>query len=88
MALTKTLTKTYKGFSGSLVLPNAYFKIYEISGSKEKINFSVAISAQKDGEQLETGFYSFTPALEGSNFIAQAYEHLKTLPEFAGATDC
>ena len=22
------------------------------------------------------------------NFIAQAYVHLKTLPEFAGATDC
>lgn len=88
MALIKTLTKTHKGFSGSLVLPNAYCKIYEISGSKEKINFSVAISAQKDGEQLETGFYSFTPNLDGQNFIAQAYGHLKTLPEFAGATDC
>lgn len=88
MALTKTLTKTLNGFSGSLVLPNAYCKIYEISGSKEKINFSVGTSAQKDSEPLETGFYSFTPALDGHNFIAQAYAHLKTLPEFAGATDC
>jgi hypothetical protein len=32
--------------------------------------------------------YSFAPDLNGKNFIAQAYEHLKTLPEFAGATDC
>jgi len=26
--------------------------------------------------------------IAGKNPIAQAYEHLKTLPEFAGATDC
>jgi hypothetical protein len=30
----------------------------------------------------------FFPSLEGNNFIAQAYEHLKTLPEFEGAEDC
>jgi hypothetical protein len=88
MALQKTWKKTHKGFLGELVLPNAYCKIYEISGSKEKINFSVGISTQKDGDQLETGFYSFTPILDGQNFIAQAYDYLKTLPEFVGATDC
>lgn len=27
-------------------------------------------------------------ALEGENPFKQAYEHLKTLPEFAGAIDC
>ena len=42
----------------------------------------------QNSEQLETGFYSFTPNLDGQNFIAQAYNHLKTLPEFSGATDC
>jgi hypothetical protein len=26
--------------------------------------------------------------IDGDNPIAQAYLHLKTLPEFAGATDC
>ena len=26
--------------------------------------------------------------LDGANPIAQAYAHLKSLPEFAGATDC
>jgi hypothetical protein len=30
----------------------------------------------------------FTHNLAGKNFIAQAYDHMKTLPEFAGATDC
>jgi hypothetical protein len=88
MALAKTLIKTQNGFSGELILQNAYCKIYEISGSKENINFSVGISAQKDSEKLDAAFYSFVPKLDGQNFIAQAYIHLKTLPEYAGATDC
>jgi hypothetical protein len=33
-------------------------------------------------------YYKFAPNLDGANFIKQAYEHLKTLPEFSGATDC
>jgi hypothetical protein len=31
---------------------------------------------------------AFKINLNGKNFIAQAYDHLKTLPEFAGAIDC
>jgi hypothetical protein len=88
MAITKTWTKTQKGFSGELILQNAYCKIYEISGSKEKINFSLGISEQSESERLDVRFYNFVPRLDGQNFIAQAYIHLKTLPEFAGATDC
>ncbi len=30
----------------------------------------------------------FAPELDRENFIKQAYEHLKTLPEFEGAEDC
>lgn len=33
------------------------------------------------------GQYDFVPNLDGPNIIKQAYEHLKTLPEFAGAAD-
>jgi hypothetical protein len=34
--------------------------------------------------------YKFTASVSdgAENFIKQAYAHLKTLPEFAGATDC
>jgi hypothetical protein len=32
--------------------------------------------------------FVFAPNLDGPNFIKQAYEHLKTLPEFDGAVDC
>jgi hypothetical protein len=43
---------------------------------------------EKEGELIERKVYEFTPNLEGANFIAQAYDHLKTLPEFSGAIDC
>jgi hypothetical protein len=32
--------------------------------------------------------YEFDCDQDTSNSIAQAYEHLKTMPEFTGATDC
>ena len=48
---------------------------------KNKVN-------DKDGELVDTRSMSFVPVLDGDNFIRQAYFHLKTLPEFAGATDC
>ena len=35
-----------------------------------------------------TKFYDFDTNLTGDNAIKQAYMYLKTLPEFAGATDC
>ena len=34
-----------------------------------------------------TRSHVFSPDLEGGNFIEQAYLHLKSLPEFAGADD-
>jgi hypothetical protein len=43
---------------------------------------------EKDGQVLEQNGYSFEYKLEGSNPIAQAYNHLKSLTEFSGATDC
>jgi hypothetical protein len=50
----------------------------------------VSINKAVDDKQIKIASeqYSFVPEMKNSNFIAQAYEHLKTLPEFAGATDC
>jgi hypothetical protein len=52
------------------------------------LTVGVGIFAEKDGQMLEPKTYRFAPSLDGKNFITQAYEHLKTLPEFAGATNC
>jgi hypothetical protein len=51
------------------------------------INFDVSI-VNEAGQQASQSF-EFTPSVEvaAENFIKQAYEHLKTLPEFADAVD-
>lgn len=88
MALSKKITKSIKGFVGELVCNNAYCRVNRVDGGKEKAQISVEIFNEKNGTVIETLFYDFTPSMEGLNFIAQAYQHLKTLPEFADAKDC
>jgi hypothetical protein len=67
------------------VLPDAYIKVLEIDGTKHEMSAAVLIAA---GEKQVHKTYEFTPHMNGDNFIKQAYEHLKTLPEFFGAEDC
>lgn len=86
MALSKTLTKTVRGFDGEVVANDVYFKVSNISGDKYTISFLVTgVSA---GVQIYSADYVFEPDLDGDNFIKQAYEYLKTLPEFVDAIDC
>jgi hypothetical protein len=49
---------------------------------------NIEIYANVNGEQIQRVVSTFIPSLDESNFIRQAYQHLKTLPEFAGAVDC
>ena len=87
MALNKSMTLK-SNFGQDVVFNRTYIKIDKISGSKSAISAEVNVYDQKDGTVLQTGTRSFVPSLDGDNFIKQAYNHLKTLPEFAGATDC
>lgn len=68
-------------------LANCYIKVDGIDASKEIATASVSISVS--GETKIFRKYTFAPSVsDGSaNFIKQAYEHLKALPEFAGAAD-
>ena len=73
------------------IMPEAYIKIESLTGTKEMMSFDVSFTSQNNGAIRNKNFsYSFVPAVsEGSeNFIKQAYEYLKTLPDFAGATNC
>ena len=87
MALRKDIiTKTQSGFNGSLVARDVYFKVASLNGGKESMQ--ALVIGICGGSTICNESYSFNPNLSGDNFIAQAYFHLKTLPEFAGATDC
>lgn len=64
-----------------------YVKVTHVAGDKTQQAATVAFITT-DGSTLKQQFVLFEPTLEGGNYIKQAYEHLKTLPEFADAVDC
>lgn len=70
----------------SISLPT-YIKVSSVNGTKTEINALVSFTS---GDKNLFKQYQISMSVEtGSvNFIAQAYNHLKTLPEFAGAIDC
>jgi hypothetical protein len=87
MALLNKLVERKTGFSGELVYLNAYWKVTKINGDKTAMFFDVTVFTEKNGETLAQRQYSYVPTLEGDNFIAQAYQHLKKLKDFESATD-
>ena len=91
MALKKSFRKTDTQMTGVLIAQECYWKVETLSATKSLVRATVSVAPIVEnlmGNQIASREYTFTPSLEGSNFIAQAYEHLKTLPEFSGATDC
>lgn len=63
-----------------------YVKVESTRG--DKIMQVADVSFAIDGRVVLKKEFSFEVKLDGGNFIAQAYDHLKTLPEFEGAVDC
>jgi hypothetical protein len=65
----------------------AYVKVINVNGGKTTMN---AIVYFKGENQEFTKEYQIPVSVVDSapNFIKQAYEHLKTLPEFTNAEDC
>jgi hypothetical protein len=85
MALKKSVI-TPQGFSAV----DAYYKVGNVTiADKNRIVFNVEAAKSKEEKNIFS-VLSFECAyrLEGNNPIAQAYAHLKTLPEFADAIDC
>lgn len=86
MALQLTITAR-DNFGIDVVLENTYCKVSSIAATKEDATATVAFLSGPDGNLYKQKEYQFAPNMDGGNFIKQAYEHLKTLPEFAGAAD-
>lgn len=99
MALKKVITVSGTSFvsgvdmvvkTGTATATTAplYIKVVAVLGDKASVRASVTFTDEAANEQLLCKDYNFAPSMDGGNFIAQAYNHLKTLPDFAGATDC
>ena len=85
MALKKTIQSNF-----GLEIPNAYHRVGRIQiVNKSEMTFVVsAFIDDKANISAEEKSHTCAYVLSGNNPIAQAYAHLKTLPEFAGANDC
>jgi hypothetical protein len=84
MALLKTVSTVH-----GLQAVNAYHRVEAVRlESKTAISFHIRSYTATDKPFFEESVLSCAYALDGENPIKQAYDHLKTLPEFAGATDC
>jgi hypothetical protein len=84
MALAKTV-ETVNGFQAV----NAYHRVEGLRlENKTAMSFHVRSYTVPDKPFFTESVLSCAYAFDGDNPIKQAYAHLKTLPEFAGATDC
>jgi hypothetical protein len=73
------MTATFEG---------CYIRVGSVSSSKTEATAVVSFLESEGGKLLYEQIYGFAIDLAGDNPIKQAYEHLKTLPEFEGAEDC
>ena len=84
MALQKTIT-TAQGFE----VVNAYHRVEQIEVmNKENMVATVRIYKEKTLPCFSEFKVSVPHKIENTNVFAQTYEHLKTLANFADATDC
>ena len=81
--------KLSKTTTSGLVASDAYHRVENLSlANKAHMTFALRSYAAQDKPAFEESFFSCAYNIAGDNPIKQAYAHLKTLPEFAGATDC
>lgn len=80
--------KRYAKTSFGIDVPQAYWRVEQVTVGKAEMQFLLRVYNDPSfaffGEESRTAPYK----IDGANPIEQAYEHLKTLPEFAGAIDC
>lgn len=87
MAIKKPLTISKLG--KQLTFGSAYIQISSVAGNKYRQTALVTIYSDEGKEHIlqESGF-DFIPNMNGENFIKQAYEHAKLLPEYQNGEDC
>ena len=71
----------------SVTIESAYFRVSSVTAQKDTMTFGLGLHATETSEMISHETYSCAYDIDGENPIKQAYEHLKTLPEFSDAED-
>lgn len=82
----------YKSRFG-LNVESAYMRVDQLFGNKSEMTAVFGLYATKEtaeagADAFDNYQFKFSPNLDGSNFIAQAYDGLKSTPDFANSQDC
>lgn len=83
MALKKTVF-TPHGFEAT----DAYHRVEGVRVEKTHIKFQLRSYKESGSPHFFDEEFTSGYDMDGENPMAQAYAHLKNLPEFAGAIDC
>ena len=84
MAVKKTIV-TETGLTAN----NAYIRVTNINiTNKQHAVANLSFGVDENSMPFQHKTIPFAYDLQSDNAWKQAYTHLKTLPEFAGATDC
>lgn len=65
-----------------------YVRVDKVHAGKDSAVALVAFCDMATKQNIFGAAYEFAVVIDGDNFIKQAYQHMKTLPEFAGAVNC
>lgn len=72
-----------------IVVDNAYHRVLNIRiVDKNRFRFFLMSHVDAEKEAFTNQEFDAAYDMNGENPFKQAYEHLKTLPAFADATDC
>ena len=94
MAIKKTI-KLKNNFGTETTIQDAYIRVdslifkrkHPITGER-LVEIAVSINKDENSTALEKRGHFFAIDLSGGNSLTQAYEFLKTMPDYADATDC
>ncbi len=88
MALTMDYQRRIEGLESSVLVSNAYWRVFELHGTKKELLVKVEVKEVATSKGA-IGLFSFTfePDPLGTNYHEQAYEHMKGLEIFQGAKD-
>ncbi len=74
---------------GEKTYSDCYVKVVSLDGNKKYINGAALVIDQESNEPVYDYRFMFTPSADDNSvrWDKQAYEYLKTLPEFKNAVD-